>query len=64
VPSDTGLGHTLEGTEAVPFLIEDHYNLLNGILKEGLAELEPGNIAVQIARIFRVGGVRLSSWGC
>jgi hypothetical protein len=50
VPSDTGLGHALEGAQAVPLLIEDHYNLLNDVLKEGLAELEPGNIAVQIFR--------------
>jgi hypothetical protein len=33
VPSDPGFGHALDGTEPVPFLIE-----------EGLAELEPGNI--------------------
>jgi hypothetical protein len=44
VPSDPGLGHALEGTEPVPFLIEDGYNLLNDVLEEGLAELEPGNI--------------------
>ena len=61
VPSDTGLGHALEGTEAVPLLIEDHYNLLNDVLGEGLAELELGNIAVQI---FRGRWARLSSWDC
>jgi len=44
VPSDPGLGHALEGAEAVTFLIEDRHNLLNGVLKGGLAELEPGNI--------------------
>jgi hypothetical protein len=44
VPSDPGLGHALEGTEPVPFLTEDRYNLLNDILEEGLAELELGNI--------------------
>ena len=35
VPSDPGPGHALEGAEAVPFLIEDRYNLLNGVLEEG-----------------------------
>jgi hypothetical protein len=60
VPSDTGLGHALEDAEAVPLLIED-YNLLNDVLEQGLAELEPGNIAVQI---FRARRARLSSWGC
>ena len=43
-PSDLGLGLALEGAEAVPFLIEDRYNLLNGVLEEGLTELEPSNI--------------------
>ena len=44
VPNDPGLGHALEGTESVPFLIEDRYNLLNNVLEEGLAKLEPDNI--------------------
>jgi hypothetical protein len=44
VPSDPGLGYALEGTEPVPFLIEDRYNLLNDVLEEGLTELKLGNI--------------------
>jgi hypothetical protein len=46
VPSDPGLGHALEGDETVPFLIEDRYNLLNGVLEGGLAELKPGNLSL------------------
>ena len=61
VSSDPGLGHALEGAEAVLLLIEDYYNLLNDVLEEGLAELEPGNIAVQI---FRGRRATLSSWCC
>ena len=46
VSSDPGLGHALEVAEAVPFLIEDRYNLPNGVLAGGLAELIPGNISL------------------
>jgi hypothetical protein len=44
VPSDPRLGYALEGTEAVPFLIEDYCNLLYNVLEEELAELKLGNI--------------------
>ena len=39
VPSNTSLGHALEGAEAIPLLIEDYYNLLNNVLKKGSRSL-------------------------
>jgi hypothetical protein len=52
VPSKPGLGDALQGTEDVLFLAEDDKAFLNSIHEQGLAELEPGNAAVQIGRIF------------
>jgi hypothetical protein len=52
VPSNPGLGDTLQGAEDIPFLVEDRYILLNAVPDRGLAELESGNVAVQIGRIF------------
>jgi hypothetical protein len=52
VPSNLGLGDTLQDAKGIPFLVEDRY-ILNAIPKQGLAELEPGNVAVQIGRTFR-----------
>ena len=60
--SDPRLGYTLEGTKAVPFLIEDYCNLLYNVLEEELAELKLGNIRIQITRIFWGKRARLSSW--
>ena len=36
----------------------------NSVYERGLAELEPGNVAVQIGRIFRARRARLPSYRC
>ena len=64
VSSNPGLGHALYGAEAVPFLVEDRHTLPNGVQEQGLTELEPRNVAVQIGRIFRGRRARLPSWWC
>ena len=53
MPSNPGLGDALQGTEGVLFLAEDDEAFLNSVHEQGLAELEPGNVAVQIGWIFR-----------
>ena len=57
MPSNLGLGDTLYGAEGVPFLVEDRYTLLNPVPEQGLAELKPGNVAVQVGGIFRGRGL-------
>jgi len=64
VPSNPGLGDTLQGAEGVLFLVEDRYTLLNAVPEQGLAELELRNVAMQIGRIFRGRRARLPSWRC
>ena len=48
----------------VSFLAKGDEAFLNGVHEQGLAELEPGNVAVQIGRIFRVRRARLPSYWC
>jgi hypothetical protein len=64
VPSNPGLGDALQGIEGVLFLAEDDEAFLNSVREQGLAELEPGNVAVQIGRIFRARRARLPSCRC
>jgi len=64
VPSNPGLGDALQGTEGVLFLTEDDEAFLNSVREPLLAELEPGNVAVQIGRIFRARRARLPSCRC
>ena len=54
-----GLGDALQGAEGVPFLAEDDEAFLNSVHEQGLAELESGNVAIQIGRIFRARRARL-----
>jgi hypothetical protein len=61
VPSNSGLRDALQGAEGVLFLAEDDETFLNGVHEQGLAELEPGNVAVQIGRIFWTRRTRLPS---
>jgi hypothetical protein len=46
----------------VSFLAEDGEAFLKSLHEQGLAELEPGNVAVQIGRIFRARRARLPSY--
>ena len=46
MPSNPGLGDTLQGAEGVLFLVEDRYTLLNAVPEQGLAELELRNVAM------------------
>ena len=59
--SNPGLGDTLQGVEGILFLVEDSYILLSTVLDQGLAELEPDNVAVQIGRPNR--GLPPKLWG-
>jgi len=45
----------------VSFLAEDDEAFLNSVHEQGFAEFEPGNVAVQICRIFRARRARLPS---
>jgi len=47
----------LQGAEGVHFLAEDDKLFLNTVHEQGLAELEPGNVAVQIRDFFGPGGL-------
>jgi hypothetical protein len=64
MPSNPGLGDALQGAEGVLFLAEDDEAFLNSTHEQGLAELEPGNVAMQISRIFRARRARLPSCRC
>ena len=59
MPSNPGLGDALQGAKDVLFLAEDDEAFLNDVRELGLAELEPGNVAVQVDRIFRCKRARL-----
>jgi hypothetical protein len=48
----------------VSFLAEDDEAFLNSVHEQGFAELEPGNVAVQIGRIFRARRATLLSCRC
>src|SRR5271155_759093 len=48
----------------VPFLAKGDEAFLNSVEELGLAELESGNVAVQIGRIFRARRARLPSYRC
>jgi hypothetical protein len=61
VRSNPGLRDALQGAEGVHFLAEDDEAFLNS---RGLAELEPGNVAMQISRIFRARRAKLPSCRC
>jgi hypothetical protein len=50
VPSNPGLGDALQGAEGVLLLAEDDETFLNSVHEQGLAELELGNVAMQIDR--------------
>jgi hypothetical protein len=62
--SNPSLGDALQGAEGILFLAEDDEAFLNSIHEQGLAELEPGNVAMQISRIFRARRARLPSCRC
>ena len=64
MPSNPGLGDALQGAEGILFLAEDDEAFLNSVHEQGLAELEPGNVAMQIGRIFRARRARLPSCRC
>ena len=64
MPSNPGLGDALQSAEGVLFLAEDDEAFLNSVHEQGLAELEPGNVVVQISRIFRPGRARMPSCRC
>jgi hypothetical protein len=59
--SNPGLGDAIQGAEDVHFLAEDDEAFLNSVHEQGLAELIPGNVAMQIGRIFRARRTRLPS---
>ena len=59
MPSNPGLGDAVQGAEDILFLPGDDEAFLNSVHKQGLAELEPGNVAIQIGRIFRARRARL-----
>jgi hypothetical protein len=61
VPSNPGLGDALQGAKGVLFLAKDDETFLNGVHEQGLAELEPSNVAVQVGRIFWARRARLPS---
>jgi hypothetical protein len=46
VPGNPGLGDALQVAEGVHFLAEDDEAFLNSVHEQGLAELEPGNVAM------------------
>ena len=48
----------------VSFLVEDDEAFVNIVHEQGFAELEPGNVAVRIGRIFRARMARLPSIWC
>jgi hypothetical protein len=64
VLSNPGLGDAIQGAEGVLFLAEDDEAFLNSVHEQRLAELEPGNVAMQIGRIFRARRARLPSCRC
>ena len=64
MPSNLGLGDALQCAEGVLFLAEGDEAFLNSVHEQGPAELEPGNVAVQISRIFQARRARLPSCRC
>jgi hypothetical protein len=64
MPGNPGLGDALQSAEGVLFLAEDNEAFLNSVHEQELAELEPGNVTVEIGRIFWARKARLPSCRC
>ena len=62
--SNLGLGDALQDTEGVYFQAKDDEVFLDSVHEQGLAELEVGNVAMQVGRISRARRARLSSCRC